>query len=153
MQKTYYKVVYHDNATDTLLSCITRSVEYIKDQFVYSPNVGRLCVFDTYNHAVLFTGYNEEIWRCEIGKIYKYSRIPEYLKPYRMLFGCEPPTNYTDKYGCSDIYMDKLASLIKAKKKYTDCIYLVDDFPVGTIFTDKVKLTKKLSSKEDLLSH
>ena len=135
-----YKVVRR-NDTGEMVSCIMGTVKYKKDEFVYSPNVGRLCVFDTYHHAICFCGYNEEVWECEIGKICKHSRIPQYDKHYQMLFGCEPPKEYI-----SDIYMHKLASLIKATKKYTDYIYYHSDFPTGTLFTDKVKLLKRVYS-------
>jgi len=140
-----YKVVRR-NDTGEMVSCVMRTVKYKKDEFVYSPNVGRLCVFDTYHHAICFCGYNEEVWECEIGKICKHSRIPQYDKHYQMLFGCEPPKECIDENGISDIYMHKLASLIKAKKKYTDYIYYHSDFPTGTLFTDKVKLLKRVYS-------
>jgi len=142
-----YKVIYYDNTTDEMLSCVMRTVKYIKDEFVYSPNVGRLCVFDTYHHAICFCGYNEEVWECEIGKVCPNSRIPNYAMPFIQLFGKRCPTN--NEYGGYfkddiDSYMSELAKVIKAKKKFSHLLCKNNTFPSGTIFTDKVKLLKKV---------
>jgi hypothetical protein len=140
-----YKVIYYDNTTDEMLSCVMRTVKYIKDEFVYSPNIGRLCVFDTYHHAICFCGYNEEVWECEIGKVYPNSRIPNYNMPFIHLFGKRSPSNDENQgyFKNLDSYMLMLAKIIKSKKKFSHLLYKNSEFPPGTIFTDKVKLIKK----------
>ena len=147
MKKTYYKVVRRSCFDIKLVSCtIEPGIEYIPGQFVFSKNVGRLCVFDSKQKAINFIHSNtQEVWECEIGKVYPNSRIPNYNIPFIQLFGKRNPSNDENQgyFRNLDSYMLMLAKIIKAKKKFSHLLYKNSEFPSGTIFTDKVKLVKK----------
>lgn len=148
MKKTYYKVVCRSCYDKKLTSCtVEPGIEYIPGQFVFSKNVGRLCVFSTKQKAINFLHRNtHEVWECEIGKVCPNSRIPNHAMPFIQLFGKRCPTNneYGGYFKDIDSYMSELAKVIKAKKKFSHLLYKNNTFPSGTIFTDKVKLLKKV---------
>ena len=139
-QTIYYKIVKVDLETNKLYSfCVNHNlrIEYIPNKFVKSKCISKLCCFKSEESARNFLSiqccgcygvFQYQIWQCKIGTIYENSYIPFYNSPYQLY-----------------LRINLIETLIRKNKKFTHLVHkgnLV--FPHGTIFTDKIMLTKKL---------
>lgn len=118
----YYKVLTEDMRST---NCPTKlKIKYNLDTWTY-PQFGSLCCFDSLKHAKEFARNFFDVWECKIGKQYKYSYIVhsyDYIRNFR-----------------------ELDRLRKNRKKFSHLMFKNDCFPIGTVFTDKIKLLRKVS--------
>lgn len=139
-QTIYYKIVKVGLETNKLYSCSVNHnlrIEYIPNKFVQSKYISKLCCFKSEESARNFLGVQYrgcygiseyQIWQCKIGTIYKNSYIPFYNSSNQLY-----------------LHMSFIETLIRKKKKFTHLVHKGNlGFPYGTIFTDKIMLTKKL---------
>ena len=127
-QKTYYKLM-----TSKLQSIDCPEevrLTYKVGEFV-TPKYGKLCCFSNLEDAKYFSGWYSDyvIYECEIGHKYTNPYIPR-----------------TDRYRSSSIteLFEKIANLRLYNKKFSHLCYNADVFPKGSVFTDKIKITKEV---------
>lgn len=127
-QKIYYKLMTSQLQS---INCPKEvRLTYKVGEFI-TPKYGKLCCFSNLEDAKYFAGgYNDHvIYECEIGH--------KYTNPYI------PRQHYWYPNSILELF-EKIAHLRLYNKKFSHLCYEAESFPKGSVFTDKIKITKEV---------